>query len=283
MQFNNVCQLDNLDILNRLSQSDTKFDLILTDPPYNVGKNFENDSDKQESEKYLSDMETRVKLLGSVLSEHGSVIWFCSYQWLREILNMFHGNLHYQRMLIWHYRNGLSRQTNSPVTEYEPFLWFTKHPDIYTYNRDDIRVPYKSERVKNPVYKKNKLGDKVAWNPDPRGAKRGDVWEYPVLSGALYRNERTEHPAQKPISLFSDIIKAFCPKDGEKYRGKVLDIYSGSGTTAVSCEYLNNLGNDIKWICCEIEKKWADISVERLYHVKCLKHQHSEFDMFPTL
>jgi site-specific DNA-methyltransferase (adenine-specific) len=133
-----------------------------------------------------------------------------------------------QRQMIWYYRNGMSRQTLTPVTEYEPFLWFTWSEDFYTYNGDDVRVPYKSDRVKTPVYKKNKSGEVKAWNPDPRGAKRGDVWEYPTLAGKLYENERTEHPSQKPEALITDLIKAFCPKNAEgKYDGVVMDIYAG--------------------------------------------------------
>jgi DNA modification methylase len=166
--------------------------------------------------------------------------------------------------MIWHYKNGLSRQNKEPVTEYDPFLWFSKS-NQFTYNAELVRVPYKTERVNNPIYKKNKAGIKIAWNPNPNGAKRGDIWEYPTLSGKNYENERTDHPTQKPEALILDLIKAFCPlnKDG-RLDGFVLDPYMGSGTTAVCCERLNRQGNNIKWLGIELEQKWIDIANKRI-------------------
>jgi site-specific DNA-methyltransferase (adenine-specific) len=155
------------------------------------------------------------------------------------------------------------------VTEYEPFLWYSIDNDDWVYNGDDIRVPYRSERVKNPVYKTNKNGEKVAWNPDPRGAKRGDVWEYPALTGKVYEDERTDHPTQKPESLIIDLIKGFCPKNPEgKYEGRVLDIYAGSGTTLVACERLNAMGHHIEWVGCELEQRWVDEGNRRIAEIK---------------
>ena len=265
MQLNQIIRGNNIDILRDLLKSNTKFDLILTDPPYNVGKDFGNETDKQNDDDFAQFIVGRVNYAIWLLKEKGSIVWFCSHKYVDLMRYQFGNSVNYQRMLIWYYRNGLSRQTNSPVTEYEPILWFTKDAKEWTYNADDIRIPYRSQRVKNPVYKTNKKGEKVAWNPDPRGAKRGDVWEYPALAGALYKNERTEHPTQKPLSLVTDLLKAFLPKNADgKYSGTVLDPFLGSGTTIVACAMLNKLGHDIKYIGIELEQKWVDVAHERL-------------------
>lgn len=81
---------------------------------------------------------------------------------------------------------------------------------LWTYNKDDVRVPYKTDRVKNPVYKKNAKGDVADLNPN--GALRTDIFEYPILAGKLYQDERTDHPTQKPEALITELIKAFVLK-----------------------------------------------------------------------
>lgn len=79
-------------------------------------------------------------------------------------------------MNVWYYENGFSRVKTSPLTQYEPFLWYSKSDKKWTYNVDDVRTPYKSsERLKNPVYYKNAKGERVKWEPHPLGAMRGDV------------------------------------------------------------------------------------------------------------
>ena len=270
MELNKIYRADNLDFLDDLRKSNVVADLVLTDPPYNIGKDFGNDSDKLDAKQFLMTMGYRISRLGFCISPQASLIMFASHLYVADItITVRNKGWTYQRQMIWHYRNGMSRQTKTPVTEYEPFVWFTFDPDKYTYNGDDVRVPYRSERVKTPVYKKNKSGETVAWMPDPRGAKRGDVWEYPTLAGKLYENEKTEHPSQKPESLIIDIIKAFCPKNSDgKYDGLVLDIYAGSGTVPVCCEILNQQGHNIRWLACELEQKWVDVGNERLAKLK---------------
>lgn len=261
MQLNRTIQGDNLNIMKDL---DVKFDLILTDPPYNVGKDFGNNTDNLSDEKFYTEIKNRISQAANLLNENGSFILFASYKHVARIQLIMEEFLSFKRLMIWHYKNGMSRQVNSPVTEFEPILWFVKNPNQYTYNSDDVRVPYKSERVKTPVYKKNKNGEKIAWTPNPLGAKRGDVWEYPCLSGKLYEEERTDHPTQKPESLITDLIKAFCPKENNQFTGTVLDPYHGSGTTGICCEKLNTLGSKIKWLGIELERKWVDTAEKRI-------------------
>ncbi len=80
------------------------------------------------------------------------------------------------------------------------------------------------------------------------------IYKYPLCHG----HERTEHTTQKPLVLFEDLItKHSNPGD------MVVDMYSGSGTTAVACENL-----DRRYLCVEKDENYFNISQDRLSKVK---------------
>lgn len=267
----NQCYQINSDIaLEELYQQGFKFDLILTDPPYNLQKDFGNDSDKLSLEDFLEINEKRIDACKNILNDTGSLIWFGIHHYIGFMQTiMYQKGLFYRRMNIWFYENGFSRSKKTPQTQYEPFLWFSKHPKKWTYNYDDVRVPYKSkERLKNPVYYKDKNGNKKEWHPHPGGALRGDIWQFPTLAGKLYKEERTEHPTQKPEALITELIKAYCPKNEQgQYEGTILDPFHGSGTLGVCCEKLNKQGHKIRWIGFELEEKWVNVCKQRIEEI----------------
>lgn len=271
VELNRVYQADSDVFLQQLIDEGCLFDLILTDPPYNLNKDFGNDSDCLSIPDFLEITRKRVDLCKRLLKPSGSLIWFGIHHYIGYIqVIMYEAGLTYRRMNIWHYENGFSRVKSLPAAQYEPFLWFSKSPKKWTYNADDVRVPYKStDRLKNPVYYKGKNGERKEWVPNPAGALRGDIWEFPTLAGKLYQKEKTDHPTQKPESLITELIKAFCPKDSSgKYAGSILDPFHGSGTLGVCCERLNMLGNNIQWLGVEIEPHWCDVANRRLAEIK---------------
>lgn len=254
-------------LLKEMLADNIMVDLILTDPPYNLNKDFGNNSDKMQLEDFLLLTKKRINICKKLLKPNGSIIWFGIHNYIGFIQAiMYEAGLYYRRMNIWHYENGFCRLTTAPLTQYEPFLWFSKSDKKWTYNVDDVRVPYKSsERLKNPVYYKNSKGERVKWEPNPLGAMRGDIWEYPTLAGKLYKEEKTSHPTQKPEALITEIIKAYCPKNSDGYyEGTILDPFHGSGTLGVCCEKLNKEGHKIKWIGIELEEQWCNIANERI-------------------
>ena len=131
-------------------------------------------------------------------------------------------------------------------------------------------MPYKStERLKSPVKYKAADGTTKIWQPNPKGAMRGDVWDFPTLAGKRFEKEKTPHPTQKPESLIMELIKAFCPKDSDGfYCGAILDPFHGSGTLGVCCEKLNAEGHHIKWLGIELEQQWCDIAESRISELK---------------
>lgn len=266
------CGIVNADcdvVLKELVNSGTKYDLILTDPPYNLGKDFGNSSDRLPLETFLESMYKRIDILTELLSDKGSIIWFGIHDYICYIqVYMYKIGLHYRRLNIWHYENGFSRSSKVPSAHYEPFLWFSKDAKQWTYNVDQVRIPYKStQRLKSPVKYRDSKGNEKIWVPSEKGAMRSDIWDFPTLAGKAFEKERTAHPSQKPESLITELIKAFCPMEGDKFKGKILDPFHGVGTLGVCCEKLNKQGHDIEWTGIEIEKKWCDLAEHRLKEV----------------
>lgn len=271
MEYNRLIRGNSDVVLKQFIEEGLHFDLICTDPPYNLNKDFGNDSDKLELDEFLKVTEDRIQLCKELLTPTGSILWFGIHHYIGFIQAiMYNAGLFYRRMNIWYYENGFSRSSKAPLTQYEPFLWFSKSKSKWTYNVDDVRVPYKStERLKNPVYYKGKNGEKKIWQPNPNGAMRGDVWAFPTLAGKAYEKEKTPHPTQKPESLITELIKAYCPKNKEgKYEGLILDPFHGSGTLGVCCEKLNKQGHNIKWIGVELEQRWCDVANDRLEKIE---------------
>lgn len=274
MEYNRTYTADSDQMLPTLLEAGERFDLILTDPPYNLNKDFENNSDCLPLEEFLSLTKHRLDWCRKLLKPEGSLVWFGIHHYIGYLqVMLYEAGMYYRRMGIWHYTNGFSRSKRVPATHYEPFLWFSRSESCWTYNADDIRVPYKSEkRLKTPVYYRNKSGERKVWQPNPLGALRGDVWDYPTLSGKRYAHERTEHPTQKPEALILDMIRAFCPKNADgKYEGTILDPFHGSGTLGVCCEKLNREGHNIRWIGIELEERWNRIAQVRLDAVRLEK------------
>lgn len=265
-QYFGIINADCNKVLDELLQVGIKYDLILTDPPYNIGKDFGNSSDNLPIDVFLENMYKRIDKMKDLLTEKGSIVWFGIHNYLCFIqVYMYKIGLHYRRQNIWHYENGFSRSTKEPATHYEPFLWFSKDATDWTYNVDEVRVPYKStQRLKSPVKYRDKDGNIKVWKPSEKGAMRGDVWDFPTLAGKAFSGERTSHPSQKPESLITELIKAFCPMHKGVFDGLILDPFHGSGTLGVCCEQLNMAGHNIKWTGIEIEDKWCKIAQNRL-------------------
>ena len=225
MEYNGVICGDSDIILQEMLDSGLSVDLVLTDPPYNLNKDFGNNSDKLSLDDFLTVSKRRIELCRDLLKQNGSIIWFGIHHYIGFIQAiMYESGLNYRRMNIWYYENGFSRLTTAPLTQYEPFLWFSKSAKKWTYNVDDVRVPHKSH-----LY----------------------FW------------------GNKPESLITEIIKAYCPKNKDGfYEGVILDPFHGSGTLGVCCEKLNKQGHNIHWIGIELEKRWCDIAEERLHKIE---------------
>jgi len=231
------------------SIQDESIDLIIADPPYNVGKDFGNNKDKWDSptlwfewcKPWLQECKRILKPTGSIFiySIHHYVGFLQTYCYDLELV--------YGRMIIWHYLNGWSRYTKAPASTYEPILWFTKTKN-YTYI--PIREPYKStERLKNKITKNGKV-----WTPNPEGKLGGDIWSIPTLAGARFANEKVAHPTQKPLALCNKIIQHFSNE------GDLIFVpFVGSGSECVSAQ-----SNNRDFLGFEINPEYVEIANKRI-------------------
>lgn len=248
---NEIMEGDCLEQIKQLPSESV--DLIIADPPYNLGKDFGNGSDKWDdvqkwvdwSKKWILECKRVLKPTGSFFI-YGIHKYICYLQVYLYEIGMVYG-----RQFIWTYENGWSRYSKSPASHYEPLLWFTKS-NKYTYH--PIREPYKSEeRLKHKITKNGKV-----WTPNPEGKHGGDVWKFPVLAGKRFEKERVNHPTQKPLSISNRIITHFS-NEGDL----VLVPFVGSGSECVSAKK-----NKRNFIGFEINKDYIAIAKKRLKDTK---------------
>lgn len=200
------------------------FDLIIADPPYNLGKDYGNNHDVKGFEEYLEFSRQWTRECQRVLKPTGTLYVFMGFRfisYLYDILDRETG-LFFNSWIVWHYTQGMGK-TRGFSPRHDDILMFTKSED-FTFNLDAVRVPQKFYRERNNM----------------RGANPGDVWEF---SHVHYSNpNRQDHPTQKPEGLIERMVLASSnPED------VVLDPFVGSGTTLRVCQQLrrNCIGIEI--------------------------------------
>jgi site-specific DNA-methyltransferase (adenine-specific) len=225
------------DCLERMRERDTEsVDLILADPPYNLGKNYGNNTDSREFDDYMEFTRCWTKECHRILKRTGTIYVFMGFRfisWLYQILEK-ERQLLFVNWICWHYTQGIGK-TRGFSPRHDDILMFSKSPN-YCFNLDDVRVPQKYYRSINNM----------------RGANPGDVWEF---SHVHYCNEnRQSHPTQKPEGLIERMILASSnPGDF------VLDPFAGSGTTLRVCQQLDRRCTGI-----EINPEYVEMIQRRL-------------------
>ena len=244
-----------------------KFDLIITSPPYNIGKSYET---KTSIEEYLSTQESIINELVRTLSDRGSLCWQVgNYVEKGEVfpLDIYyyqifkkHG-LKLRNRIIWHFGHGL-HASNRFSGRYETILWFTKTDD-YIFNLDDVRVPSKYPGKLH--FKGPKRG---LPSGNPLGKNPSDIWEVLVndWETAMWNipnvksnhPEKTIHQCQFPIELVERCVLALTEEDSW-----ILDPFSGVGSTIIA-----SLKNNRNAIGIEKEGEYCKIASNRVKELK---------------
>lgn len=242
---------DCLDLLPRLRASTISADLIVTSPPYNIGKVYESIADVadyvQWSIRWISEAHKATKAHGSFwlnlgyleVPQRGKCVPLPYLLWDKTPFYM-------QQEIVWHYGAGVaSKHRFSPRNE--KWLFFTASDEEYTFNLDDVRDP----NVKYPNQKKN---GKLKCNP--LGKNPTDVWEFAKVTSGANRSskERTSHPAQFPLGIVSRIVKV-----SSNVGDVVMDPFSGSASSGVA-----SVGTGRVYIGIEKRKDYCDLSVDRI-------------------
>lgn len=218
--------------------------LVVTSPPYNIGKEYERDRRLSLSE-YLEWLAPIMAKLSSKLTPDGSICWqsgnfvedgeiFPLDIFFYDILKKL--DLKLRNRIIWHYNFGLHAQSRFSG-RYETILWFTKS-DTYKFNLDPIRVPQlypgkrhsagKGDRAGQPSGNPKGKNPSDLWVFEPQEAFFGHpLWDVPNVKAK--HPEKTDHPCQFPSELVERCVLALTDQGDT-----VLDPFVGSGTTAIA-------------------------------------------------
>ncbi|MBI3650707.1 MAG: site-specific DNA-methyltransferase [Acidobacteria bacterium] len=252
---------DCFETLQKLPDAFAK--LIITSPPYNIGKAYEKATQLDE---YLHALAPIIKEIVRVLSPEGSLCWQVgNYIEDGEVfpLDMFYyrifkaHNFKLRNRIVWHFEHGLHASKRFSG-RYEALLWFTKG-DAYTFNLDPVRIP--SKYPGKTHFKGEKRGQPSG---NPLGKNPSDIWRivlqdwetalWNIPNVKANHPEKTIHPCQFPIELVERCVLALTNEDDW-----VLDPFSGVGSALLAA-----LKNKRRAIGCEKETEYIEIAKQRI-------------------
>lgn len=245
-QLDEVHLGDCVQLLNDLPDGSAQ--LVIADPPYNLGPRFGLEKEWVRDEKWLPWCANWLGQCQRVLSDDGNLLVYGIHHYLCYLqVQLYEMGMHYRRQIIWHYENGFTTYRRSLATHYEPILWFSKSENYYF---KELREPYKStDRLRHQITKNGKV-----WTPHPEGRVAGDVWRFPTLAGRRFRDEKVAHPTQKPLALTDRIIQHFSEP------GKLVVVpFAGSGT-----ECLSAAQNDRRFWGAELKPEYVELARQRI-------------------
>lgn len=225
------------DILDKIQEiPDNSVDLIVTDPPYNLNKDYGNNHDFLILSEYLEFTRKWLKEADRVLKKNGTIYIFMGMRLISYIYEILENEMGYffNSWIVWHYTQGIGK-TMGFSPRHDDILMFTKSKS-FKFNLDDIRVPQKYYRSVNNM----------------RGANPGNVWEFSHVH--YCSKSRLEHPTQKPEGLYERMILA-SSDEGDT----VLDPFAGSGTALRVCQQTGR-----KCIGIEINPEYVSLASERI-------------------
>lgn len=251
--------------VNRFIQQipDRSVTLVVTSPPYNLGKEYE---DRVSIEHYLHEQSKLIAQLHRVLADDGSLCWQVGnfvengevypldvlyYPIFKEL------GMKLRNRIIWKFGHGLHASKRFSG-RYETILWFSK-TDQYVFNLDDVRVP-----AKYPGKRHFKGPNKGKPSGNPLGKNPSDLWEivvqdweelvWDIPNVKSNHPEKTIHPCQFPIELVERCVLALS-NEGDW----VFDPYMGVGSSLIAAVMHNR-----RAIGCEKEDGYAAIARQRL-------------------
>ena len=249
---------DAMDFLRQIP--DELVALVVTSPPYNIGKPYEKIIHLEE---YLEQQEQVIKESLRILRKDGSICWQVGNYvegssiipldiLLYPIFRKF--GLKLRNRIVWHFGHGLHARKRFSG-RYEVILWFTKS-DQYIFNLDAVRIPQKYPDKK--YFKGPRKGELSC---HPLGKNPTDVWEIPNVKAN--HPEKTIHPCQFPVELIERLILALT-NQGDW----VIDPFIGVGSTAIAA-----LLHGRKAAGADITEEYVRVAQERvlLFHRGKLK------------
>ena len=241
---------DRLELLKEIPDGEAQ--LIVTSPPYNIGKSYESQISLDD---YLAGQEDTIAESVRILSDKGSLCWQVGNHIAKDgevyPLDMLiypickRYGLSLRNRIIWHFEHGLhcSRRFSG---RYETIIWFTKSKD-YIFNLDPVRVPQKYPGKKN--YRGKKKGE---YSCNPKGKNPSDLW---ILPNVKHNHcEKTVHPCQFPIELIARLVLSMT-NQGDL----VVDPYMGVGSALCAAVMHQRRGAG-----ADISKEYVEVAAKRI-------------------
>jgi DNA modification methylase len=243
---------------------DGSVQLLLTSPPYNVGKSYEK---REDLDDYLEPYRQFCHELFRVVGSRGSVCWqvgnFTNDGEVFPLDALFYAlfkeaGFVLKNRVIWHFRHGLHAQ-HRLSGRYETILWFSKSRDP-KFNLDSIRIPslypgklaFKGPKRGLPTG--NPLGKNPSdfWHDVVLEEWESGIWDIPNVKAN--HPEKTIHPCQFPVELAERCLLAFTDE-----LDLVVDPFLGVGSTAIAAQRLNRTFRGF-----ELDPEFADEARLRL-------------------
>jgi len=240
---------DNLKFMRQLP--DESMQLIVTSPPYNIGKEYEK---RTSLEVYIEKQVACISEAIRLLKPNGSICWqvgnhindgevFPLDIILYDIFKK--AGLKLRNRIVWQFGHGLHCQKRFSG-RHETILWFTKG-DEYVFNLDPVRVPAKYPNKKH--FKGPKKGE---LSGNPLGKNPEDVWDIPNVKSNHV--EKTDHPCQFPVGLIERLVLSLS-NEGDN----ILDPYMGVGSSMIAA-----LMHDRNAYGCDLDSGYVKIARERI-------------------
>lgn len=284
MLQNKILQMDCVEGMKNIP--DNYIDTIVADPPYNIGKDFGNNSDKQDMEEYFKWSQEWISEAYRTLKDGGSMFIYGFSEILAHIfVQIPHNN---KKWLVWHYTNKTTPSLKDWQKSHESIIHIWKGK-TKNFNLDDVREPYTQSFVKNSVGKVRKStkgrfssGEKeTVYKANDNGALPRDVFKIPALAGGAGGSERWfyckdcqdafhpkekknhedhiifTHPTQKPFELTRKLFKSSVPKNTKP---NVMVPFSGSGSELIVAKVLgyNFIGFELNPEFVKLGNSWLD-------------------------
>ncbi|MCX6789024.1 MAG: transcriptional repressor LexA [Candidatus Gribaldobacteria bacterium] len=284
LPLNKIILGDALAELKKLP--DESCDVVVVDPPYNIGKDFGNNIDKRELGEYVAWCKEWINECIRVMKPNGTMFIYGFSEILAYLSVEIPIN---KRWLIWHYTNKNVASLNFWQRSHEAIICAWKNKPVF--NRDEVREPYTEGFLngaagkirKGTLGRFSKEGKETIYQAHEGGALPRDVIKIPALAGGagmierwflcktcddvfepmeLKKHEKHEiikHPTQKPLGISRKLILSAMPKKD----GVVLVPFVGTGSECVAAKELGQ-----SYIGFEINPDYIRIAEKFLSNTK---------------
>lgn len=234
------------------------FDLVVTSPPYNLGKEYESKvalkTYLEWQEKIIDEICRRLKSNGSICWQVGNYVDNGHIVPLDILLHPLFVNrgLKLRNRIVWRFGHGLHSKRRFSG-RYEVVMWYTKGDD-YTFNLDAVRIPSKYPAKRH--YKGPKAGE---YSSNPLGKNPEDLWEIPdeiweIPNVKSNHIEKTSHPCQFPVGLIERLVLAL-----SNAGDLVFDPFLGVGSSGVAAALHKR-----RFLGAELKRQYSDVAQLRI-------------------